>query len=75
MKQSHAIWISGNYQTNAVFGCNLQVGKGKRKKKENGKRKDRKGLSCMFGTKEGRRKEKKRMEYSEFFFFFFFDCK
>ena len=35
-----------NFQeTNVVFGCNLQVGEGKRKKKKNGKRNDRKCFS------------------------------
>ena len=59
-----------NFQkTNAVFGCNLQVWEGKRKKKENGKRKDRKCFShaCLIPRTEG---EKKRMEYTELFFLF-----
>ena len=50
-----------------MFGCNLQVGEGKRKKKENGKRKDRKRFShaCLVPRRRG---EKKRKEYTELFF-------
>ena len=58
-----------NFQeTNAMFGCNLQVGGGKRKKKENGKRNDRKCFShaCLVPKREG---EKKRTEYTELIFF------
>ena len=52
-----------------MFGCNLKVGEGKGKKKENGKRKDRKCFShaCLVTRREG---GKKRAEYTEFFFLF-----
>ena len=56
-----------------MFGCNLQVGKGKRKKKENGKRKDRKCFShaCLVPRREGEKKRKDKNGIFRTFFFFF----
>ena len=54
-----------------MFGCNLQVGKGKRKKKENGKRKDRKCFShaCLVPRREGETKRKEKNGIFQTFFF------
>ena len=58
-----------NFQeTNAVFGCNLQVGEGKRKKKKNGKRNDRK---CFSHASQYQRGKEKRKEHNILNLFFF----